>query len=195
MSQSHNASNWDAHYRSRVGESYPAHCRQAYRPFLETLRYYIKELGFLNSNVIVSEEGCGIATITKILAQDANHNITTFKCFDYNADQVKNAQANLRNLPKDIEVVEGNMFHYQGAASIIHAHGVLEHFSDEEIELVLNRQREEADVVIHYVPLEGWGEGSYGDERLLPLSHWVATFNPKHYYTFNDGKDAVLVWS
>lgn len=196
MSQTHNASNWNAHYRSRVGESYPAHCRQAYRPFLETLRYYIKELGYTRPRVLVREEGCGIATITKILAQDANPSKVAFQGFDYNTDQVRNSRENIKSLKHThIDIREGNMFHYQGAASIIHAHGVLEHFSDEEIELVLNRQREEADVVIHYVPLEGWGEGSYGDERLLPLSHWVATFNPKHYYTFNDGKDAVLVWS
>lgn len=182
-------SKWARMYHSRIGNGYPAYCRQQYRPFLEMIRMQI--LKFAHT---VREEGCGAGTITKILAQDADHYQTVFCAFDADEYQVANARINLSSLPFEVPVYQGSHFEAQGGVDIIHAHGVLEHFSDHDIRRVLNRQRSEAEVVIHYVPLIGWGVGSYGDERLMSLADWVTKFRPNEWQPFNDGKDAVLMW-
>lgn len=195
--QAHNTANWNAHYESRIGESYPLYCRKQYKPFLNAIRaiMFNQISEGLPRKLVVREEGCGIATITKILAQDAFDSVE-FRAFDYDTAQVNNSIKNLEDLENVKSVYQGDHFEDQGFADIIHAHGVLEHFSDEEIAKVLERQKREARVVIHYVPLEGWGKvGSYGDERLLSLDHWVETHKPARAFTFNDGKDAVLIWS
>ncbi len=181
-------SKWGQMYQSRVGNSYPAYCRRQYLPFLSLIRQHI--IG----RCTIREEGCGVGTITKILAQDCDHEKVKFFAFDYDETQVSHTRANLNSLPFDVTVYQGSHFDHHGCVDVIHAHGVLEHFSDEEIRQVLMRQADEARVVIHYVPLEGWVSGSYGDERLLPLSHWVDAFTPDYYETFNGGRDVALMW-
>ena len=183
-------SKWGQMYLSRVGDSYPAYCRQQYRPFLEAIRNAMESQG----SGVVREEGCGIATITKVLAQDANLEKFEFVAFDSNIDQVQSAEANCRALAAAVAIYRDDIFKPSFAVEIIHSHGVLEHFSDVQIHNILERQRREAKVVVHYVPLIGWGHQSYGDERLLPIDHWKEIHKPTYWQTFNDGKDAVLVW-
>lgn len=184
-------SKWGEMYRNRIGESYPVYCRQQYRPFLDAIRKEMRKAQF----AIVREEGCGIATITKILAQDADPHCFDFWACDNNTDQVANAKANLAMMRTHIEVRRENILERaQAAVDIIHSHGVLEHFSDEDIDLILARQKADCPVLVHYVPLEGWGTKSYGDERLLPIGYWVDRFKPSEWTMFNDGKDAVLIW-
>lgn len=64
-------------------------------------------------------------------------------------------------------------------------HGVLEHFTDKQIESILIRYPNS----IHYVPLDKYKKQSYGDERLLPKEYWKNRFMIKKSFTFNDGHD------
>ncbi|MGI4167761.1 class I SAM-dependent methyltransferase, partial [Klebsiella pneumoniae] len=167
------------------------YCRQQYRPFLDAIRKEMRKAQF----AIVREEGCGIATITKILAQDADLEKFDFYAFDVNPDQVQNAVANLAMLSAHVQVQWMNILKdTHTPVDIIHSHGVLEHFPDEDIDLILARQKADCPVLVHYVPLDGWETKSYGDERLLSIDYWVDRFKPSEWFTFNDGKDAVLIW-
>jgi hypothetical protein len=78
---------------------------------------------------------------------------------------------------------------------VIHSHGMLEHFSDGDIQRVLFAH--EADGVraaVHYVPGDKYEKPSYGDERLLPLSYWQDVHRPTKAFSFNDGFDYCLMW-
>ncbi|UKH48767.1 hypothetical protein QNH07_gp02 [Aeromonas phage BUCT696] len=183
-------SKWAEMYRSRIGSSYPAYCRQQYRPFLQAIRDYMDACPI----GVIREEGCGIATITKILVQDADLSRFDFAAFDSNLEQVRNAESNLAGENADVAVFYGDIFDKFYPVELIHSHGVLEHFSDEDIQRILDRQLSEAKIVVHYVPLIGWDHQSYGDERLLPIDHWKVIHKPTYWQTFNNGKDAVLVW-
>lgn len=187
-------SKWGQMYLSRVGDSYPAYCRQQYRPFLDIIRSEIYDLSLSQPIVTVREEGCGIATITKVLAQDTDPKVVKYSVMDINEDQVESARANLRNLVQHVDIQRGNILEPQEPVSIIHGHGVLEHFSDVQIHNILTRQCREAGIVTHYVPLIGWGHQSFGDERLLTPVHWIKTHQPCYWEIFNDGKDLAMVW-
>lgn len=187
-------SKWGQMYLSRVGDSYPAYCRQQYRPFLDTIRNEIYDLSLSQPIVTVREEGCGIATITKILAQDTDPKVVKYSVMDLNVDQVESAKANLRSLVQHVSIQCGDIMEPQEPASIIHSHGVLEHFNDVQIHNILERQCREAEIVVHYVPLIGWGYQSFGDERLLHAEHWIAAHQPYYWEIFNGGKDLVMVW-
>jgi hypothetical protein len=76
---------------------------------------------------------------------------------------------------------------------LVHSHGLLEHFTDAEITKIIGNHRGAA-AQVHYVPGEGHGEPSFGDERLLPIDHWVDLTRPDSHFTFNDGKDYCLVY-
>lgn len=183
-------SKWGEMYRGRIGDSYPAYCREQYQPFLNVIRTHMRGMRY----AAVREEGCGIATITKILAQDANPSRFSFSAFDLNQDQAASAISNLQSLKASVHVRVADIMEPQGHVDIIHSHGVLEHFGDVEITHILERQRKEAKVVVHYVPLIGWQHKSFGDERLLHIDHWREIHAPNAWLTFNDGKDAVLIW-
>jgi hypothetical protein len=76
-------------------------------------------------------------------------------------------------------------------SNIITSFGLLEHFKDGEVrDLVADFKGYHQ---VHYVPLEGHGQPSFGDERLLSLSHWRDLLDLQHYETFNQGKDLVFV--
>lgn len=42
--------------------------------------------------------------------------------------------------------------------------------------------------------LSGISPAPMGDERLLHIDHWREIHRPTYWQTFNDGRDAVLVW-
>jgi hypothetical protein len=173
-------SEWSNYYKSRVGDSYSKYCKSQYEPFL-------KEIGLFNS---VSEEGCGIATISKLIHREGKKHTA----FDLCKDQLGLARLNVQD--KNIELLQGNIltFQYKEKPETIVSHGVLEHFSDADIRWIIHRQRYVARKVVHYVPLIGWGKPSFGDERLLSIEDWRSLVRPTRTVLFNDNKDAVLVW-
>jgi SAM-dependent methyltransferase len=59
------------------------------------------------------------------------------------------------------------------AFDVAYHQGVLEHFSDEEIVAALREQARVASWIIFDVPNDRYGHHPFGNERLLPLSHWL----------------------
>jgi SAM-dependent methyltransferase len=58
------------------------------------------------------------------------------------------------------------------AFDLVYHQGVLEHFSDEEIVAALREQGRVASWIIFDVPNSRYGHHPFGNERLLPLTHW-----------------------
>lgn len=182
-------SKWAQMYASRVGDSYPAYVAQQYRPFLDIITQVTQP------NDTVIEAGCGIGTITKIISRETHS--ADYKAFDKDMAQVMLTEQNLKGIHNIKWIGQGDILDpmmYRNA-NVIHSHGVLEHFDDRTIARVLGHQQESgARALVHYVPLEGWVTGSYGDERLLSPEHWQRVHNPTDIVLFNEDKDAALVW-
>lgn len=195
---------WSDYYKSRLGQSYVKHIYKTYKPHVEAITRRILGLAFSKNKNIqplrVVEAGCGIGSITLNVAELADNKTVICTGFDSSDGQVANSRENalLNNMGHKTSFHKGDIFNSEmyKDAHIIHSHGVLEHFSDDDIMKILLTQLSAPNVryVIHYVPLEGWKTPSYGDERLLPLTHWVNEFAPTQTIAFSDGKDAVLIW-
>ena len=177
---------WVTFYEGRVFNSdYLNYAEKRYLPFINKIRELIKP----GDRVV--EVGCGIATITKILSEfDV---FTGYRCFDINPDMVELAVKNLE--PKNYPVEVGDCRQpIMCLPDVIHSHGLLEHFSDDEIRIILKQFAESgARASVHYVPGCRYEKPSFGDERLLPLETWLS-FEPNEALTFNDGHDYILVW-
>lgn len=174
-------SNWSEYYNSRVGDSYPIYCEVRYKEFLQQL--------FVDKELSIREEGCGIGTISKILSQNGFNNLSAF---DNDDDQLKLANINTTNVTLfKADIVNAQL----NKVDMIHSHGVLEHFKDVDIQKIINRQRKDAKKVVHYVPTNGYSIPSFGDERLLSIPYWVDNFKPTSIIPFNNNKDLVLIWN
>lgn len=174
-------SQWSKFYKFRVGDSYPAYCKKKYAPFLK----------HINSYDSLSEEGCGIATMTKIIYENGKK----YSVFDKCSEQLLLASKNIFGMNIRIEQSDILKHKYNKNPDIIISHGVLEHFNDRNIKKIIKRQLESCSKLIHYVPLDKWITPSFGDERLLPISYWDSLVNPDYIEKFNDDKDAVLIWN
>lgn len=171
-------SQWSDYYKSRVGETYPEYVIQRYDAFL-------KEIFEGNS---VREEGCGIGSVSKALMMMGFTG--KISCFDIDEDQVNLARINLCSSKPYI----GNIFDNHGKVDLIFSHGVLEHFQDDQIKQIINRQKSEAKKVVHYIPSNKYLNPSFGDERLLSKEYWKEVFKPKQIIEFNEGLDLVAIW-
>lgn len=77
--------------------------------------------------------------------------------------------------------------------TVVVTHGVLEHFSDEDI--LKTMATYDTDRVVfqaHYVPTDRYKEKSFGDERLLSVEKWIKLVNPDYHALGNNGKDLYL---
>lgn len=174
-------SQWSEHYAGRVGPSYAKYAETKYAQF-------ISELLNVDPYATFREEGCGIGTISRILIGNGRYHLTAF---DLCPEQVHLAKRNTDNF---IPITVGNIFDPHGEVDVIHGHGVIEHFSDEQIKMILDGQRAEAKKVVHYVPTDGYDTPSFGDERLMPVQWWVDNFKPTRYHVSDCGCDLTLVW-
>jgi hypothetical protein len=134
------------------------------------------------------EEACGVGTISKcLLAIDPGvEPVLSDNC----PDQIRLAYANTGLKPTQSCIIQGSDDNH---ADVVYGHGILEHFSDADIETIINRQWKMASKVVHYVPTSKYKTPSFGDERLLPVSYWLS-FQPTRHFTFNDGYDLCLIW-
>ena len=188
-------SRWSDFYRDRIGDKYADYCEERYKPFISVLRDY---------GPSYREEGCGIGTIAKILSKDPG---VVVDLVDNDHDILILAYTNLSLSPQYKGIASHKLWCPQnffetdirtGRCSqprdTIYSHGVLEHFSDEDIHDILNRQCSIAKTVVHYVPTDGYDIPSFGDERLLSIQYWNAKFKPIYSIPFNDNKDLILIF-
>lgn len=163
---------WKSFYQSRVNSGYQDKFEQNYAPFLE----FITEQTKYSKYII--EMGCGIGSVSKALLKQGY----TCSGFDLSPDMVELANTNVgANLFR-----QGDIFKEQLPVDIIGvSHGVLEHFSDEQIQQICEANK----YSIHYVPLDKYVIPSFGDERLLPYQHWLDLVQPRDWFLFNKGHD------
>lgn len=178
--------NWKAFYEARINSEYQTYFNERYKVMIDLIKDF--KPGF------IKEEGIGIGSISKALKD------TEIVCFgfDNSWDMLGLCQ---RNNPK-IMVYEDCILNPkitfdrdESINQLIVTHGVLEHFSDKQIEDISYRQRlYRPQNIVHYVPLDKYQTPSFGDERLLPYEHWLKLVKPKDYILFNDEHDLLLIF-
>lgn len=182
---------WASYYIDRVNnESYERFFDDKYRFFLQFIEDLIEE------ETTLHEQGCGIGTVTKLL-----HWYSPFKVkstvTDISLPMLNLTETNLDYLLREEEVNKhllDILSDSKTIADITHGHGVIEHFSDSDIEYIIAKQKKHSKHIVHYVPTNKYGLPSFGDERLLPVEHWGKRFGPDEMILSNEGKDLLLYW-
>lgn len=181
---------WAEYYQNRVNSpEYIVYFVKKYRPFLT------KIVELMPDRIHgVAEFGCGIATTSKIL----RHRYTQLYGYDICDEMIQLA---LENVGHDHNLLIHKWditkkFPQPRRYDLIHSHGVLEHFSDVEIETIFYHQTSYTDHIVHYVPSIGYDKPSFGDERLMPLEKWkeiLSAWNVELEY-FNQKQDLLISW-
>ena len=173
---------WQDFYRQRINSSYQEYFETRYQRFLlEILRDFPKG---------IIDEGCGIGSITKFLLK---HNV---KCLGYDIDlqMVEMAKANQKLLDRGkYQFWVGNILdpkYMPEDTFTFVSHGVLEHFTDQQILKIMSRYNGRRNV--HYVPSDKYVEPSFGDERLLSKEYWEQLLPTHQVIEFNEGFDLIL---
>lgn len=169
------------HYRSRINSTYQEYFEKRYHPFLlECVKHpYIKE------------EGIGIGSVSKAMRK---HGI---RCY---GSDISEEMLNLcRDNNPGILCFQEDILNREkltiSAETVVVTHGVLEHFTDDQIYHVLDQYDDSLiNMSIHYVPTDKYSSPSIGDERLLPWAYWVETFHPDKIIQFNNQHDLVMVF-
>jgi SAM-dependent methyltransferase len=138
------------------------------------------------------ESGCGIGTISKILAHRKS---AKYILYDKCPKMVELCQMNIKTNPT-VLILQDDITTslLKPNSDLIFGHGVLEHFTDNDIAKILNLQILLSKYVVHYVPSAKYTSPSFGDERLLSKFTWQLRFKPDHIIEFNDGYDLILIW-
>jgi len=189
---------WYETYVDRMNDHYYKHIKTRYKPFIDIL-----------ASLCVAEDqwyielGCGASNITRALIErktlrDA-FELKKFLVIDSCDKMLDLSRHNLRqhmvhyklmdvfeNLPTADQPVVG--------IEITYSHGLLEHYGDKEIQLLIQRYKIASKYQVHYVPGEKYGEPSFGDERLLSVDAWNKICKPTEIVTFNNGYDYALIW-
>src|SRR5690349_18923133 len=129
-------SRWADFYRNRINSTYQDYFERKYKPLLD----------FVGGFKVVREEGVGIGSVSKFLLK---HKVAC-SGFDLCPEMVKLSRL---NNPKLISYV-GNIFdNRHPKVSMVVTHGVLEHFPDNDVSLILQRYKQQGQLNAHYVPL------------------------------------------
>jgi hypothetical protein len=164
---------WKTFYQNRINSTYQDYFNERYKVFIDNIKQIKSEADEL------FELGCGIGSVSKSVGGK-------FSGIDKDPFmvQLSNENTGTNNF------VVGDIFQYDLNESVLKvSHGVLEHFSDEQIVSITNRCKHS----IHYVPLDKYVTPSFGDERLLPYEHWMNLVNPVYYELFNDNHDLLFI--
>ncbi len=177
---------WARYYKDRVNsESYLHHCSKKYSDFIKEITK-----DSINSEISISEEGCGIGTFSKILSRLGYNNL---HLSDINKPIIILATMNMKKESYKTISIKDCMIN-DSKSDIIFAHGVIEHFSNKNIHKTLESQKCRAAKIVHYVPTDAYNNPSFGDERLMPVAWWIDNFKPSNWIISNEGKDLTLIW-
>jgi len=171
---------WATFYKDRLNESYYKHINKRYSPFIKEIKRN------LSKDLTVVELGCGIGSISRSLKSSKCKLI----CVDNNSSMLKMSKRN--KLSHAIFIKQDITKSYKIKADIAHSHGVLEHFSDEQIRKIIKIQKKQYKTLIHYVPSKKYKNPSFGDERLMTVNQWKRICNPDEIIEFNNGYDLIL---
>ena len=173
---------WPSFYSGRGGQDYQQYVQQRYTPFIAAVRARIAG----SDNVL--ELGCGTSTITKALSGAGALGVNLYAT-DNNAEMIKLAKARLKGTAAVVFLRDA--FEAFSHADVVHSHGLLEHFADEQILQIV--RADSGCAQIHYVP-GLYASPSFGDERLLPKAYWQELLGASwSVETFNEELDYILV--
>lgn len=162
---------WFDFYKNRINSGYQEYFNERYEVFL-------KVLNDLRTDNGIFELGCGIGSVSKAVGGQ-------FWGIDLSPEMVLLANENTSTH----NFFKGDIFNYEVDDTLLKVtHGVLEHFSDDDIVYLCQKYPNS----VHYVPLDKYVTPSFGDERLLPYEHWIELVKPKYFEVFNDGHDLVF---
>lgn len=180
---------WNKFYNKRVNnKSYERYFSQHYAPFLDLIKEF-SSIRPVNQPASVLEAGCGTGLVTKLTYSPENK----YTLIDNNGEMLKLANKQLKN--KYITLVWRDIRQNLTAKyNLIYSHGVLEHFDLPDCIKIINRMKLLSPRLVHYVPTNKYKTPSFGDERLLSKAQWEDNLRPSRSFTFNKGKDLVLVW-
>lgn len=174
---------WKSFYEGREGHSYLEYVKERYQPFIRAIYDRIRACD------LVMEIGAGTGTITAALAPLPG---VDFVATDIDPAMVDIARKRLS--PLDVPVWRRDAVNpiSPTRAEVVHSHGMLEHFSDDDIRSIIDKYKC-ARVQVHYVP-GMYGEPTFGDERLMPVQAWWDIAKPDQIITFNGGLDYALIF-
>lgn len=177
---------WKTFYEKRINSSYQ--------------EYFNKRYAFLINLIIgmgitsLKEEGVGIGSVMKALPLSID--CMGSDICDEMLDLCRRNNSHRQPVLWKEDIVTGesiDFFHEVDVQACI-SHGVIEHFDDETIKKIIDRQKSQFSTVIHYVPSDQYEIPSFGDERLLSKEYWLNLVNPTYLYEENEGKDLYLVF-
>lgn len=200
-------SKWSEYYKDRVNnKKYENTFRRKYDLFLG---YIANRIGnSLNKKtgvweIGIKEEGCGIGTVSKLVGSFFAPYLFTFS--DADPEMIKLCDTNnslhipnsIRDETKFTFLVEDILSSGKTYTpnSFVVTHGVLEHFSTEDVRSIIEGYNGN-DLVrghIHYVPTDKYTTPSFGDERLCSVEEWVDIIKPTRHIVDNCGKDLYLI--
>lgn len=184
---------WYEIYSERMNQKYFSHVKFKYSPFIDTIIAGGICDPLINTFV---ELGCGAGNITKALIECVPARFK-FLMIDNCPQMLRLAmQNNPFAQAYSHNILNTSNFHYQSSGSaLVHSHGVLEHFNDSDINMIISNNRN-CDQ-IHYVPGTLYKVPSRGDERLMGIDEWnriLKTNNDVRFdlSSFNDGYDIII---
>ena len=137
---------------------------------------------------ILKEEGCGIGNVSKAHYLFGENKAKYYLLTDIDNTMLMLAYKNLEGIPNKTFVNENILDEcvYEKDTLVI-THGVLEHFSDENIAKIMAKyNNDRVKFHGHYVPLDGYLKPSFGDERLLSAMDWIHKINPSSIEMMNN---------
>ena len=210
--------NWDEYYRCRVRDkAYIDKFSLKYSRFIKEIIFEIKMLAHdVGMPIILKEEGCGIGTVSMAISNMEKKCIGSMgltatleikevsKVIFSDIDNAMLGLCHKNTCPIYSGGYLGNVpcFYsrenicepkYYEAPSMVVTHGVLEHFSDDDImKIISTYDNDNVLFQAHYVPTNRYTSPSFGDERLLTPEAWSALVKPDYYIMDNNGYDLYM---
>jgi len=134
-------------------------------------KFIIHVMNYVHEGDRVLEVGSGTGVLGCAFAEAGIEVIS----IDNDKDVLKMAEINCKVMGADIKFQEGDAFGLDfpdDSFAVAWSHGLVEHFPDEDIHRMLREQLRVARIVVVGVPLKGYSERSYGNERWLTESEW-----------------------
>lgn len=177
MAKTYSDNSWSAFYANRVNnDSYMEMFCKKYEHLISIIDEYV------TPGVIFKEEGCGIGNVAKAHSLIGNNKPKKYVFSDIDSQMLELCRENTEMINADKEYIIEDIRSAKDYEkyTIVVTHGVLEHFSDEQVIQIFNSHLDNSIVLqAHYVPLNGYNAPSFGDERLYNAKHWLDLFNPK----------------
>lgn len=185
---------WYDIYKERMNKRYTDHIARKYKTFIDAI--------IATESFTFIELGCGAGNITKALRQHPTHSthLLVDNCPRMLSLALENNVSPMCSFVcSDITVPHNNLTFPRLQKRTVHSHGVLEHFSDKQIQKILMNANLYAPKQVHYVPGAKYETPSRGDERLMSISQWEDILSkvdiPQLKFevsTFNDGYDILI---